>query len=512
MTRLWMTSALSIALTASPTFADVSTLQFDVQLGPDTASRPLSGRLWVVLQKQGPRRGEPRMSLGRTGLDTPPVLGRDVTDFEPGQTAVLNASSAIFPIPGLDALPPGPYRVQAVLHTNRDLNIPNAPGDYYSPIEEVVLDPARGGRVSLRIDRRLPEESMPADSPLVRYVKIRSNLLSNFHHRPIFLRASVVLPRGFNDEPQRRYPLRVHIGGYGSRFTQIPPIEQAGSSFHRLWMSDDTPRFLYLTLDGAGPLGDPYQVNSDNHGPYGDAITTELIPEVERRFRGIGTGQTRVLDGGSTGGWVSLALQTFYPDFFNGAWAFCPDSVDFRSFQLVNIYHDSNAYLSASGFERPSAREPSGDVRYTMRHELQMENVLGREDSWAMSGGQWGAWNATYGPKAPDGQPVPLWDPKTGAIDRSVVDHWKRYDLRLYLQSHWADLAPQLKGKIHIWVGEADDYFLNNAVHRLDNFLQTANPPFEGSITYGPGAGHCWSNLDEADLLRQMAQAVGAQP
>ena len=146
---------------------------------------------------------------------------------------------------------------------------------------------------------------------------------------------------------------------------------------------------------------------------------------IEEKFRGIGAEMARVVDGGSTGGWVALALQVFYPDFFNGAWAFCPDSVDFRSFQLVNIYEDDNAYINRHGFERPASREVSGDVRYTMRHECQLENVLGRGDSWTLSGGQWGAWNATYGPRGADGQPVPLWDPITGAIDRKAVAHWK---------------------------------------------------------------------------------------
>jgi len=152
---------------------------------------------------------------------------------------------------------------------------------------------------------------------------------------------------------------------------------------------------IFLHLDGAGPLGDPYQVNSANHGPYGDAITQELIPYVESRYRCIGEGSARGLDGGSTGGWVALALQIFYPTFFNGAWASCPDSVDFRDFELVNIYEDENAYVNRHGFERPAARETSGDVRYTMRHEVGLENVLGLGDSWTMSGGQWGAWNAT---------------------------------------------------------------------------------------------------------------------
>ncbi len=204
-----------------------------------------------------------------------------------------------------------------------------------------------------------------------------------------------------------------------------------------------------------------------------------------------------MLDGGSTGGWVALALQIFYPDFFNGAWAFCPDSVDFRSFQLVNIYDDDNAYVNRHGFERPAARDVSGEVRFTMRHECQLENVLGRGDSWALSGGQWGAWNATYGPRGPDGRPVPLWDPVTGAIDHKAAGHWKTYDLRRVLEDNWTELGPKLEGKLHIWVGEADDFFLNNAVHQLDAFLSRAQPPYEGSITYGPGQGHCWMGISQ---------------
>lgn len=510
MMRLLMT--IVFVLTASSSCADADGLQFEVRVGGDEARGAVSGRLWVVIQREGEGQGEPRTGLGRTGRDAPVVLGRDARGLAPGQSVVLDEACAIFPIASLKALPAGTYRVQAVLHANRDLDVPNAPGDWYSSVRRVVLDPDRGGRVGLVLDQRVPEEALPKDSAMVRYVKVRSKRLSEFHGRPIFLRASVILPRGFEKEVDRRYPLRVHIGGYGARYTEIPPVEREGSAFRKLWMGEETPRFLYLTLDGAGPLGDPYQVNSDNHGPYGDAVVRELIPEVERRFRGVGEGRARVLDGGSTGGWVALALQVFYPDEFQGAWAFCPDSVDFRSFQLVNVYEDENAYVNRFGFERPAAREASGEVRYTMRHELQMENVLGEGDSWTTSGGQWGAWNATYGPRGADGRPVPLWDPRTGVIDRSVVDHWKRYDLRLYLQEHWGELGARLKGKIHIWVGEADDFFLNNAVHRLDAFFASAKPAFEGSITYGPGAGHCWSDLDGGDLLRRMAEATGARP
>jgi hypothetical protein len=216
-----------------------------------------------------------------------------------------------------------------------------------------------------------------------------------------------------------------------------------------------------------------------------------------------------VLDGESTGGWVSLALQVFYPDFFNGAWSHCPDPVDFRAYELINIYKDENAYVNPRGFERPAARELDGDVRYTVRHEVLLERVLGRGDRWALSGRDWAAWNAVFGPRGLDGLPRPLWDGETGKLDRGVVGHWEKYDLRLVLERNWRVLGPRLRGKLHVLVGEADDYFLNNAVHLLDRFLARARPAYEGKITYGMGGGHGWRGLTQKEMMAEMARAVG---
>jgi hypothetical protein len=477
-----------------------TSLRFEVTVAKNLLETPQDGRLLIVLGRGAKQ--EPRLRVG-TGPGAPVLLGADAKGLAAGGTCVVDEKALIFPIESLTKLPPGDYAAQAVFHVSRDLNLVNAPGNYYGEPVNVTINPAAGGTVKIGLSRQVPPEQMPADTKDVKYVKLQSQLLSKFHGRPMYLRAAVVLPRDFEKNADRRYPLRVHIGGFGTRFTSA-----GGGKGGKGGAPADAPQFLLLQLDGAGPFGDPYQVNSDNNGPYGDAVTQELIPYVENTFRGIGQPYARVLDGASTGGWVSLALQVFYPDFFNGTWSHAPDPVDFRAFQLTNIYEDDNAYVNRRGFERASSREISGETRMTMRYEVQIERVLGRGDRWELGGRDWGSWNATFGPRGDDGLPKPLWDGKTGKIDRSVLEHWKKYDLRMTLQQNWKTLGPKLRGKLRIWVGDADDYFLNNAVHLLDDFLSKAQPPYEGKITYGPRGGHGFRVLTNQQLLTDMAAAV----
>ena len=498
--------SITVALQAygQPTQAALN-LRFAVDIKPKLLPKPQNGRLYVVLGAATEK--EPRWRIGEPNVNAPPTYAVDVKDFGSGDRRVLHRYFLRVPLDAFAKIKPGEYTVQAVFDFNRDLKSPHAPGNLYSLPQKikVVSNPSSGFRIMLT--EAVPPESLPAETESVKYVKMQSSLLSKFYGRPIFLRAGVILPRDYAKEPTRRYPLRVMIGGYGSRYTAVAGMMRTGSGFAKAWAEDDTPRMLVLHLDGAGPLGDPYQVNSANHGPFGDAITQELIPYIEQKFRGIGKPFARVLDGGSTGGWVSFALQVFYPDFFNGCWSYSPDPVDFRAYELINIYKDKNALVNAAGFERPSARQRNGDTSLTMRNEVNSENLVGMGNSYTMGGGQWGAWNATYSPRGKDELPIPLWDARTGTLHPEVAEQWQKYDLRLYLETHWKTLAPKLRGKIHIWVGEADEYFLNNAVHLLDDFLSKADPPYEGTIKFGAGKGHTWVDLTD----RQIMDAMQAQ-
>ena len=336
----------------------------------------------------------------------------------------------------LGELPAGEYTAQAYLLTNKDINLPTAPGNRRSAVVKFTSP----GPVKLTLGEPLPDDK-PADTPTVKFLHVPSKKLSDFHGRPMVYRVGVVLPREFDKQPDKKYALHVHVGGFGSRYTGARRMRP-------------DPRFVQIVLDGAGPYGDPYQVDSANNGPYGAALTEEVIPLVEKQFRCLGTPQSRFTSGASTGGWVSFALQVFYPDVFNGCWSQCPDSVTFSAFELIDIYSDANAYVNRHGFERPSKRTLDGDTVFNVRHESRLELVLGRGGRWELGGRDWASWNAAYGPRGMDGLPVPLWDGRTGAIDKTVLDHWKKYDLLKVLEKDWAALGPKLAGKVNLWVGD----------------------------------------------------------
>lgn len=210
---------------------------------------------------------------------------------------------------------------------------------------------------------------------------------------------------------------------------------------------------------------------------------------------------------------VKLELTKALPpvDFFGGTWTMYPDPIDFRRYQLVDIYSDENAFV-VPGYEymvpeRPMMRTPEGQVVQTMRQMSQLEDVLG---SHGRSAQQFEAWEAVYGPVGEDGYPRPLFDKRTGKIDRSVATYMKEhgYDLAAYMKANWTKLGPQLKGKLHLYVGDMDNYYLNLAVYLLEDYLKTTDS--DATFEYGrPKKGHGWQPMTNAELVKMMAAQIG---
>jgi hypothetical protein len=457
-----------------------------------------SGRLLVAFAT-----GNNRPRFTDASFPGQPIFGLTVDKLIRNEPIVVDDSATGFPVGmRIAKLPPGQYKVQAIFMHNRSINLPNAPGNLRSEVLDVNWPLPPGETLSIPLTETLTQRpSRERDG--YELVEIPSPLLTAFHGRPMTLRFGVALPLELetiaeidkdlskSSSPYIPKGLIVHIGGFGQRSTSVLGLERDS-------------RFVQILLDGAGPFGDPYYVDSDNNGPYGQALLEELIPYVEKTYGCAGSGKYRFTTGASTGGWVSLALQIFYPDSFNGCWSSCPDGVDFRNFQLINIYEDENAYFAQDGSEVPAKRNRNGTVDYSIRHECQLERVLGG-GRWELGGQQWASWNAVYGPKGRDG-PVPLWDGETGKIHRQTAEAWKRYDLRLILQDNWSRLGPRLAGKIHVWVGDKDEYYLNLAVERFQAMTITlTNPNFDGEIIIEPGKGHTsgWKSAIIRDAMYQ---------
>jgi len=339
----------------------------------------------------------------------------------------------------------------------------------------------------------------------------------------------VLLPAGFDEHPNARYPLVIFHGHFPSTiegFREEPPDanvpceyserfhldcynriqQQYAYQLYKDWTGPGFPRVLMIEIQHPTPYyDDSYAVNSENNGPYGDAIMRELVPYIERKYRGIGQGWARFTYGGSTGGWEAMAVQMFYPDDFNGAWIACPDPIDFRAYTVVNIYQDTNAYYETARWKRtprPGIRDWLGHVHATLEQMNHRELALGTH---SRSGDQWDIWESVYSPVGPDGYPKRIWDKRTGTIDRSVADYWREhYDLSYILRRDWKTLGPKLRGKLHIYVGEADTYYLNDAVYLVEEFLKSAqDPPYDGEVDYGARAEHCWNG----DHTRPNAQS-----
>ena len=508
--------------------------RFAVSFTAETSATPLDGRLLLMISKDPGR--EPRFQIA-DGPATQIAFGIDVDGLAPGTEATFDSGVRGWPIDSIDDIPPGRYRVQALLHKYETFSradghvvkLPmdrgegqqwnRAPGNLLNDPVDVEIDPAKGATIRVVMDKTIPPIADPPTTKYIKHVRIQSKLLTKFWGRPMHLGAHVLVPEGFDEHPEARYPLMVFHGHFPytfGGFREEPPdpdlaseysarfdlegynriVEEQAHQFYKQWTGPDYPRVLIIQVQHANPYyDDSYAVNSANLGPYGDAITHELIPFIEEKFRGIGEGWSRFLYGGSTGGWEALAVQVFYPDDYNGCFAACPDPIDFRAYTVVDLYEDKNAYYLDSDFKktpRPGHRDYLGHVSSTLEEMNRRELVLGTK---SRSGQQWDIWEAVYSPVGPEGYPMRIWDKQTGNIDEEVAQHWREnYDLSHILERDWATLGPSLAGKIHIYVGDMDNYYLNNAVYLIEDFLEgTTAPPYGGLVDYGDRAEHCWN-------------------
>jgi hypothetical protein len=520
------------------TVSAVAAQSFTVTFSTERSAQPLDGRLLLLLSTDPSH--EPRMQID----DSPRsqiVFGVTVDGWQPGRPTMVDASASGYPIHSLKDVPAGDYIVQAVLNKYETFHRADgktvklhmdqgegqhwniSPGNLYSKPRKITIKPGVAP-IPLALTEVISPIPPKADTNYIRHIRIQSPVLTKFWGRPMEISAIVLVPEGFDDHPNARFPLMIfhdHFVDDFDNFRTTPPdpdlkpdyserfhikgynrIQQEEAyKFYQQWISSDFPRFLIVKIQHANPFyDDSYAVNSANVGPYGDAIENELIPAIEKQFRGIGQGWARFVYGGSTGGWEALAVQVFYPDHYNGAFAACPDPIDFHAYTNIDLYDPEsefgkNAFFIEGAHTRisqPAMRDYEGHTFITTQEINRYELALGDN---GRSGEQFDIWQAVYGPVAENGYPKPIFDKMTGEIDHNVAAYWRQhYDLEAILERDWSKLGPELAGKIHIYVGSDDTYFLNDAVYRMESFLNsTTNPAYAGEVTYGARAEHCWN-------------------
>jgi hypothetical protein len=493
--------------------------RIEIAFTKDARADTVTGMVYVAISRDNQR--TPIEQADPTGV---PLFSKFVEALAPGTPATIDGDDRGHPVVSLRDIPAGEYWMQPFvnvytrfpradgktvwLHMDQweGQNWKRSPGNLLGDPVKVTFDPRSSAPIRLTPGKAIPQMPPLPDTDMVKRIKIQSAILTKWWGHPIYIGATVLLPKDYDKHPDVRYPVN-YIQGHFS--TRAPGGFGSGGEFDKFWLAADTPRFLHVTLQHPSPYyDDSYGVNSENNGPFGDALIQELIPAVEKQFRAIGQPWARMLSGGSTGGWIAVAHQVFYPDFYGGSFATCPDAVDFSYHQIVDIYKDTNAYFFDKGWlkvDRPNQRRPDGNIVSMMKDENRYELVVGDK---SRSGGQWDIWEATYSPVGPDGYPKRLWNKMTGEIDKSVAEQWKKYDLRHILQTNWATLGPKVAHKIHVYVGDMDSYYLNDAVEKLNDFLSKADKPkFTGEIVFERRAPHCWGPRG-TELLQKMATHI----
>ncbi len=455
------------------------------------------GRVFIFLTQNS--KLEPRNQIWPNPYRKTHVFARNIDNFSSKKTIELTGQDAWTKTPdwNLNSIPEGTYYVQVVWDQDTSESRINAPGNLYADKKEILIDSNKS--ISFNLDQKNEPRTFKKHD-LAKLVNLKSDTLSAWWGKDVSLKASILLPHNY--DKNKAYPIRYNVAGYGGRYTRIDRLI-SDDEFMKWWDSKEAPQIITVFLDGEGPFGDSYQMDSDNSGPYGYSLINELIPHVENAYRGTDSAMTRFVDGCSTGGWVSLGLQLYYPDVFNGVYSYSPDAIDFENYQLINIYKEKQAFTNEVGYLRPIMRETNGEPLLSMKEFIAYENAFGTSNSYLNSGGQFSAHTALYSPKGDNGLPKPLFDPYTGVIDPEVAKSWEKYDFKKYVKANWSVLGPKLQGKIYIWMGDMDHFYLNTGTRGFDDFLKsTSNPKSDAIIEFTPMEGHCSLYSNKVVLLK----------
>ncbi len=477
------TAALLVAAVGLAARAAAEPLSFGLTFDASITDS-YTGRVYVMVSTS---EKEPR--LGPRWQDPGSIFALDVTGWKSGEPLRIGPEALSFPAP-LQALPAGEYFVQAVMRRNLDSPyVGRGEGTAYSQPLRQALDGERGGTVALRIDQVLGPRPDP-QTDRFQVVRLRSDLLSEFYDRDVVMEAAVILPEGYDPEAPARYPALYIIPGFGGNHLQA--LGFAGRAGR-----DSGGRIVKIGLNPQCRTGHHVFADSQNNGPRGRALVEEFIPHLEKQFRLEAAPWGRFLTGGSSGGWSSLWLQVTYPDFFGGVWSIAPDPCDFRAFQLTNLYEPgANLYVDREGGRIPIARR-GGQPMLWYDDFAHMESVCGE-------GGQLSSFEAVFSARGPDGAPRPLFDRTTGAVDPQVAESWKPYDIRLVLEQNWASLGPRLAGKVRVFMGTDDNFYLDGAVHLLKESLERLES--DAVVEIVPGRDH--GSIADAALLQRIDREV----
>ncbi len=494
---------LSFHVNAQLQSQELPFLKANISVAPDLRSSfAKDGRLILYVTKQNAKEPRQRSEL---------LIAVNQKNWNPDLSYCLDPKNSGVAVSGIEKWAVKPSETiyfQVVYMQNPDDGQKNAAGNLYSEIVSVI---SRKDQVlSFTLNKKIPAGEI-IDHKFVKSFSIKSKFLSDFSGYPRYLKASVLLPSGYFKNPNKSYPICYRAPGLNGRYTAVNGLFTNNNKFTDFWFSENSPQIIYVFLDSQGPYGDTYQVDSENNGPCGKALTEELIPEIEKGVKYDPKTKMRFLTGYSTGGWVSLGLQIFYPDFFDGTWSYSPDPVEFEHFGLINIYGDENVFYSRFGYLQPANRTIYGEPKHSMKDKIETENTSGRTGDYRTSGGQFGAYNAVFGPRGTDGLPTLMFDPVTGKIDHTIAIQWEKYDLKKILEKNWSTLGLKLQGKIWIWTGDMDALYSNVATWFFQKFIEkTENPKSDAKITFTPMAGHCQEWSDES-VLKMIGEKVAGK-